>query len=86
MGPTMWFKGQFQKELAKEKIALRASGFREGFWETREPEPGLKGRKREKGEEKLFFFEKIKVENKQNWDKNKPLSDSTSTIILYFRR
>lgn len=49
------------------------SDFREGFWEMLEPELGLKGRTRKKGEENVFFLGKIKVENKQNLDRNKPL-------------
>lgn len=47
----------------------------------------LKEEKEKKEEIKVFFFEKMKTENKEHWDSNKHhLSDSTSIIALYSRR
>lgn len=42
------------------------SGFREAFWKMMEPQLSLKGRKTKKEEGKIFFFEKMKIENKEH--------------------
>lgn len=76
-------KWPFQKELEKEK-SLYGLRLRGSFLE---PQLSLQGRKRKTEERKVFFFEKMKAENKEHWDSNKHhLSDSTSIIALYSRR